>query len=82
MAQQDLHWQPASYYRLRDSRLTARIVAVETNRLVGEIVPFAKLRWLNEEPTADSSESEGSEQWDLHGDCTGGTARDLMELIR
>jgi hypothetical protein len=81
-ATQPLKWLPNSYYRLRDSRLAARIVSVEANGIRGEIFPVARLRSVNGEPTVHSSEIEETEEWDLKGNSKSGPAHDLMELIR
>lgn len=79
---QALNWLHNSYYRLRDSRLAARIVSVEGNRIRGEIFPVARLRSVNGEPAVHSSEIEGTEEWDLKGNAKGGPEHDFMELIR
>jgi len=76
---QHLEWAPNSYYRLRDSRLAARIVTVEGGRLTGEIFPFAKIKWINGEPTVESTNLE-PEVWDLKGDARDET-HDLIRLI-
>src|SRR5579885_3226681 len=55
---QALNWLPTSYYRLRDSRLAARIVSVEANRIRGDVFPVARLRLVNGQPVVDSSEIE------------------------
>jgi len=77
-----LGWLPNSYYRLRDSTLVARIVAVEAGGLRGEIFPAAKLKWVNESPSIASAETISAEEWDLGGNSRCEAAHDLMELIR
>jgi hypothetical protein len=79
---QALNWLPNSYYRLRDSRLAARIVSVEANRIRGDIFQVARVRLVNGQPVVDSSEIEETEEWDLKGNCKGRPAHDFMELIR
>jgi hypothetical protein len=79
---QPLKWLPNSYYRLRDSRLAARIASVEANGIRGEIFPVVRLRTVNGEPAVHSSEIEETEEWDLKGNSKSGPAHDLMKLIR
>lgn len=74
-----LKWAPNSYYRLRDSRLAARIVAVEAGRLTGEVFPFAKIQWINGQPSVESSNLQ-PEVWDLKGDARD-NSHDLIHLL-
>jgi len=81
-SQTPLAWAPGSFYRLRDSRYAARLLSVQQDGLRGEIFPIRKLRWVNQEPALDPSESHQTGEWDLRGDFKGGHPFDLMELIR
>jgi len=76
---QQLDWVTNSYYRLRDLRLAARIVAVDAGRLTGEVFPFAKIHWINGAPTVESTNLE-SEVWDLKGDALN-EKHDLIHVI-
>jgi hypothetical protein len=76
-----LNWLPNSYYRLLDPRLAARIVAVESGRVKGEIFPLTRLRWVNGQPTVDPQDIEGPGEWDLTGEAQDAATHDLTELI-
>lgn len=76
---QHLEWAPNSYYRLRDSRLAARVVTVDASRLTGEVFPFAKIQWINGEPTVESWNLR-PEVWDLKGDAQNSN-HDLIQRI-
>ena len=76
---QQLDWAPNSYYRLRDSRLAARIAAVDAGRLTGEVFAFAKIQWINGAPTVESTNLQ-PEVWDLKGDAQN-EKHDLIHLI-
>ena len=76
---QHLEWAPNSYYRLRDSRLAARIVTVDAGRLTGDVFPSAKIQWINGNPTVESSNLQ-PEVWDLKGDAQNEN-HDLIQLI-
>jgi hypothetical protein len=76
---QHLEWAPNSYYRLRDSRLAARIIGVDAGRLTGEVFPFAKIQWINGQPSVESSNRQ-PEVWDLKGDAQDKT-HDLIQLV-